>query len=112
MTPAQMQTLLQDAQLAITALAPFATLLGPGAGLAVGLATASVNAIETAVNNGTDVTDAQLAVIKGGAAASLQDGLAAEANAAAVASGTVTTGTSQTAGSGATPLGATSGPSA
>ena len=69
MTPAQIQTILADAQFAlgaVTAAAPLIPGAGPGVLLASGIANAALTAITNAYNSGTDVTDAQLAAIKSG----------------------------------------------
>lgn len=78
MTPAQVQTALSDAQLAMTVLTPFASALGPGGVLAAGIGSAAVTAITAAVNAGTDVTDAQLLAIKAADQAAIADDLAAQ----------------------------------
>lgn len=79
MTPAQTQeaqTVLADVQIGLAALAPFATLAGPeqpGVQLTIGIIGAGVTALQNAMANGTDITDAQLAAIKAGEQASIDD---------------------------------------
>lgn len=84
MTPAQTQsaqTLINDAQLAAQAFTPFAPMIGPQGALVAGIINAGLGALQAAINNGQDITDAQLAAIKAGEQAAIADDLQAQADA-------------------------------
>lgn len=100
MDSAQLQTVIADAQLAISTISTAAPLIFPGAGVGVAAAAAIAGAalqmIQNANNSGQDITDAQLTAIRTGAAAALADGVVAE-NAALAAQGVQTTGVTTSA---------------
>ena len=87
MTPAQQQealTVISDVQIGIAALQPFTALAGPeqpGVALTIGLVTAGLNALQGAISTGTDITDAQLATIKQGEQAAINDDVQAQKDA-------------------------------
>lgn len=91
MTPEQVaeaQALIEDAQQANALLGPFIPLLAsivpggaPTAQLTVQIVNAGLAALSTAINNGQDVTDVQLAAVKAGEQASITDDLQAEKDA-------------------------------
>lgn len=80
MTTPTTQEIIQDAQLGVAVASVFAT-GNPNAMLALQQANILITAATTALSTGTDITDAQLQVIRAGYDAAVADDQAAQAEA-------------------------------